>query len=385
MVTPRFLRSISITVPTGFDWTLVVSAIVLIIAGLITMSSFGNTTSDILVIRQIVFVLIGIIGMVALSFLDITFFKRSYVVLLLYGIGILSLVALFIAGSTVNGATSWFSFGAFSLQPSDPVKLILILILAKYLSRRHVEIARFKHLLITFLYFVVPFGLILVQPDFGSSLVIIIIWFCMVLVSGLSRRHLLILTITAIAAGVLLWTSVLLPYQKDRIITFIHPVSDIMGSGYNSYQSMIAVGSGQIIGKGVGYGTQARLQFLPEHTTDFIFASFAEEWGLMGSLIIMGLFALIFLRGIRIARQASSSFETLVALGIVFYITSHIIINIGMNIGVLPITGVTLPFMSYGGSHILTEFFSLGLLMSIERFRTRAAHPEDVQHEFFGV
>jgi rod shape determining protein RodA len=302
----------------------------------------------------------------------------------LYGFGCLLLITLFFFGSTIKGATSWFSFGSFSLQPVDGMKIILIIVLAKYLSRRHMEIARIKHLIISGLYFAVPFLLVLAQPDFGSSLILLAIWFGMVLVSGLSRRHLLVMTFLALIAGTILWFGVFKTYQKERILTFLHPAEDISGTGYNSYQSMVAVGSGRLFGKGVGYGTQARLQFLPEHETDFIFASFAEEWGFVGSILIYLLMIMILVRGIVIARHASSGFEALLALGIVFYLGTHVIINIGMNIGLLPITGVTLPFMSYGGSHIMAECVALGLLMSIERFGTRAAPVHEIQHEFLG-
>jgi rod shape determining protein RodA len=373
----------SFTIPWEFDWILLGSALLLTIAGLITMGSFHINGSGV-IMRQTIFALVGLAMMAATSFLDVSFFKRSSVVLALYGLGCVTLMALFVFGSTIKGATSWFSLGAFSLQPADPMKLILIIVLAKYLSRRHIEIARIKHLIISGLYFLIPFALILIQPDFGSSLIFIAIWFGMLLVSGLSRKQLLVLTALALMGVTILWVGVFKPYQKARILTFLHPAQDISGTGYNSYQSMIAVGSGRVLGKGVGSGSQARLQFLPEHQTDFIFASFAEEWGFIGSLLIYLLLGTIIIRGIIIAKYASSGFDSLLALGIVFYLTAHVIINIGMNIGLLPITGVTLPFMSYGGSHLLTEFIALGLLTSIERFRTRAAPVYEVQHEFLG-
>ena len=164
-----------------------------------------------------------------------------------------------------------------------------------------------------------------------------------------------------------MWSFVLKDYQKDRIRTFVDPLSDIQGTGYNAYQSMIAVGSGQVVGKGVGYGTQSRLHFLPEYETDFIFAAVSEEWGFIGSLIILVLFAVIIFRILALGRRANSNLELLFAVGLSIYLMSHVLINIGMNIGLMPVTGVTLPFMSYGGSHLLIECLALGILMSFGR------------------
>ncbi len=365
-------------------WLLPLMALFLVACGLVTMSSFGIGGNESLLVRQLMFLLIGVSIMATLSFFDISFLKRSALILAMYSIGIGLLLALFVVGSTVNGATSWFQLGAFSFQPADLVKLILILILAKYLSRRHVEMARAKHLLITGLYFFIPFGLILLQPDFGSAAILLIVWFGMVLISGISRKHLLAFLLLSVVAGGLLWGFVFKPYQKDRILTFLHPTSDITGTGYNSYQSIVTVGSGRILGKGIGYGTQSRLQFLPENETDFIFASFAEEWGFAGSIVVLMLFLAILFKIIYIARRASSSFESLVAIGIALYFGAHILVNIGMNIGLLPVTGVTLPFMSYGGSHLITECIALGLVLSISRYRSRVSHPDEIHREFYG-
>jgi rod shape determining protein RodA len=181
-----------------------------------------------------------------------------------------------------------------------------------------------------------------------------------------------------------LWLFVFKPYQKARVVNFINPMADIRGSGYNVYQSVIAVGSGQIMGKGVGYGTQSRLSFLPEYKTDFIFAAFAEEWGLVGCLVLLICFGIIIWRILLIGMYGASNFEILYSLGLSIFFMSHIIVNIGMNIGIMPVTGIALPFMSYGGSHLLTEFAALGILMSMRGYN-RSIHRDDTKHEFLGL
>jgi rod shape determining protein RodA len=256
--------------------------------------------------------------------------------------------------------------------------------LSKYFSRRHVEIDNFKHIFISGLYAFIPFLLVFLQPDFGSAIVILFIWIGMTLVSGISRKYFLIVLGAGIIAFIGLWFFVFQPYQKARIETFINPMSDIRGTGYNVYQSTIAVGSGQITGKGVGFGTQSRLKFLPEYQTDFIFAAFVEEWGFVGAMILFLLFGLILWRILHIALLGATNFEILYSVGLSIYIMSHFIVNIGMNIGIMPVTGITLPFMSYGGSHLLTEFVGLGILMGMNRYK-RVAHRDDMKNEFLGI
>ena len=193
------------------------------------------------------------------------------------------------------------------------------------------------------------------------------IWFGMVLVSGLSWRHLAVLTITGVVLGVGLWSYGLAEYQRERVLTFLHPLSDIRGAGYNAYQSMVAVGSGQIVGKGIGYGTQSKLQFLPEFQTDFIFAAYAEEWGFLGVLLLLGLFGVLITRILLVSAHGADNFDSLFAAGVAIFFLAQFVVHVGMNIGLLPITGTTLPFMSYGGSHLLTEFAALGMLMGMRR------------------
>ncbi len=364
------------------DWWIVTPVMMLLFFSTITMGSFGTGHGYLL--RQTVWSLIALGIMFSVARTDVSFLKKPWTLFSLFMVSNGLLLLVMLIGKTANGAKSWFDFGGISFQPSDLVKLVLILMLAKYLSRRHVEIANIKHLLITGLYCIIPFGLVFLQPDFGSAIIFGMIWFGMMMVSGLSKKHLVILTIVGLVAGGILWGFVFKPYQKDRILNFLNPLADIRGSGYNAYQSMIAVGSGQIIGKGVGFGTQSRLNFLPEYQTDFIFAAFAEEWGFIGALIVLSCFTIILWRVLRLARGGTTNFETLYAVGVCVYFMSHVIINIGMNIGVLPVTGITLPFMSYGGSHLIAECLALGILFSLFRYR-RDVHRDDMAHEFLGA
>lgn len=366
----------------SIDWLLVVFLLPPLFAGLVTMKSFTEETP--FFSHQIMWIAISFSIFFILSFIDFRFLKRADVLVSIFLFFSLLLTMLFVFGHTSNGAKSWFSFGSFSFQPVDMMKLVVILVLAKYFSRRHVEIRNIKHLFISGLYAVVPFLLVFLQPDFGSAIIIFFIWFGMTLVSGISKRHLLLVCGIIAIVFALLWGFVFKPYQKARIETFLNPLSDIHGSGYNVYQSTIAVGSGQIFGKGVGFGTQSRLKFLPEYQTDFIFGAFAEEWGFLGAILLFIFLGLILWRILHNAMLGATNFEMLYGIGVVIFFASHFIINIGMNIGVMPVTGITLPFMSYGGSHLMTEFTALGILMGMRNYR-RVAHRDDMRNEFLGI
>ena len=367
------------------DWLLVSFIVPIIFFGLFTMKSFipSEGTTNFFG-KQIIIITLSFLVFFVFSFIDFRSLKQSNIVVFLYVLFCSILFLLFVAGSVSNGAKSWFNFGSFSFQPVDLMKLVLVIILAKYFSRRHVEIRNIKHIFISGIYAFIPFVLVLLQPDFGSAIIIFLIWFGMILVSGISKTHLLLVFISGALGVLLLWTFVFAPYQKARIANFLNPLADIHGSGYNSYQATIAVGSGQIIGKGLGFGTQSRLKFLPENQTDFIFAAFAEEWGFVGSVLVLLLFGLIIWRILYIASHGATNFETLFGMGIAIYLMSHILINIGMNLGLMPVTGIPLPFMSYGGSHMITEFAGLGILMSMRKdFRT--VHRDDMKNDFLGA
>ncbi len=364
------------------DWILFGSAFLISLASLTTLYNFGGEQH--FFVRQFIFLGISVFFFFLISRIDLHVLRSTHIGLYLYLGLICVLLILFIVGHTVKGAQSWFSFGFLAFQPTDIMKITTVIVCAKYFSRRHVEIKRFKHVIISFVYMCIPFILIFLQPDFGSAIILFCIWFGMVFLSGLSKKHLIIFFVIGLSLFTLLWSFVFKEYQKNRIRNFINPTLDIKGTGYNAKQSLIAVGSGRIIGKGIGHGTQSRLHFLPEYETDFIFAAYAEEWGFLGAMGIIFLYGLLLIRISFVALQASNNFEILVAVGIIVFFLSHIMVNIGMNIGIMPITGITLPFMSYGGSHILAEFIALGMIASIYRTR-RATHKDNLHYEFLGV
>jgi rod shape determining protein RodA len=366
------------------DWLLVCFIAPIIIAGLLTMKSFVPGDDAGFFIRQIIWTTVSFGVFFVFSFIDFRFLKRTDVLVGIFLVFCGILLLLFVVGYVSNNSQSWFNLGYFFFQPVDMMKLVLVLILAKYFSRRHVEIRDFKHIFISGFYAFVPLVLVLLQPDFGSAMIIALIWLGMILVSGISKTHLFLIIISGALIFASLWTFAFAPYQKARIMNFLNPLSDIHGTGYNAFQSTVAVGSGQVLGKGLGFGTQSRLQFLPQPQTDFIFAAFAEEWGLVGSVFILLLYLLIIWRILYLASFGFSNFETLFAVGIAIFFMSHILINIGMNLGLLPITGIPLPFMSYGGSHLLTEFMGLGILMSMKRY-ARSVHRDDMHNEFLGA
>lgn len=371
------------------DWILLSSAILVSFAGLVTMNSFVQTgivnmADQGLFGKQFVWFLISLFVFFVAKMVDWSFLKNTRIIVTLFLISITLLSFLFVFGSVFKGAQSWFNFGAFSFQPVDPIKLVVILILAKYFSRRHMEIANVRHILVSGFYVFVVFFLVFLQPDFGSAIIIFFLWLGMVLVSGISKKHLIGVFLIGVFCFGVLWLFVFRPYQKDRIMTFINPLTDIRGTGYNAYQSTIAVGSGQVLGKGIGYGTQSKLQFLPEYQTDFIFAAFAEEWGFTGVTLLFILYGIIFWRILKISFKGGGNFEILFGAGLCILFLVHTIIHIGMNIGLLPVTGNTLPFMSYGGSHLLTEFLGLGMLMGMSK-SSRTVHRDTVDNEMVGM
>lgn len=362
------------------DWVAFAAALGLSVLGLLTMNSFLG--GDPFFARQVAWVSIGVGAFFTASLIDWRFLRGSGVAALVYGLLLVPLIILILFGTSTHGARGWFDLGPFALQPAEFVKIGLIIILAKYFSRRHTEIRNVRHILISGAYAAVAFILVALQPDFGSAIIVGCIWLGMVLVSGISRLHLA----TALCVGLVafggLWFFGFREYQKERILSFIDP-TDILGAGYNAYQSTVAVGSGEFFGKGIGYGTQSKLRFLPEYQSDFIFAAFAEEWGFVGIILVFCLYGVLFFRILGMAALGGSNFETLFALGVLAYFGAHFALHVGINLGLLPVTGTTIPFMSYGGSHILAEFLALGMLSGMSRY-ARAAHRDALNKEFSG-
>jgi len=366
---------------TGMDWWLIGACLPILAAGITTMYSFTGDNS--FALHQLIWIVVALACFFIVSRVDVRFLKSTRVLTTLFVVICVLLAGLFLVGKISHGASSWFSFGLFSFQPSDFAKLILILVLAKYFSRRHIEIANFRHLIVSGVYALILFALVIVHPDLGSAMIIFFVWLGMVMVSGISKRHLLVMAALVGIVVALLWSFGFKEYQKDRIRNFMNPLADIHGAGYNAYQSTIAVGSGGVLGKGLGYGTQSRLKFLPEYQTDFIFAAFAEEWGFVGVLILFSLFGVIIWRIILHASRGATNFEILYGAGVAIFFIVHITVNVGMNIHLLPVTGTPLPLMSYGGTHLVTEFLALGILMSMRRY-SRPVHKDVAKNEFVG-
>ena len=354
----------------------------ILIAGLLTMSSFE--VGDSYFWKQGLFIIVSLGAFFFAASFEYRFLKQTRVVVAVYSFLLAVLSLLFILGKVSKGAQSWFHLGGFSFQPTDYMKLALIIVLAKYFSRRHIEIANIRHIIVSGIYAFIPFVLVALQPDFGSAMVIFAIWLGMVLVSGISKKHLLIVFGIGTIAFLLAWNFAFKPYQKARIINFVDPLHDIRGTGYNAYQSTIAVGSGGLFGKGIGYGTQSRLNFLPEYKTDFIFAAYAEEWGFVGAILLLLFYLLIMYKLASYALVADSTFEALFTYGVMIWFLTHIAINIGMNIGIMPVTGIPLPLMSYGGSHLLSECLALGMAVGMHAY-ARAGHKYHMKNEFLGL
>ena len=350
----------------SFDGILFVAMLLLTFFGLVTMYSYQG--ENIYFNKQMWWIGIAVMTFVLALLPDYRFFRVGNTTFFVYLATIIALILVLVIGEVTLGAQSRFNFGFFSLQPSDPAKLVLIIVLAKYFSKRHEMIGDFRHIIISGLYTFGVFALVFIQPDFGSAIILFFIWFGMILVAGIKFRHLMIVFLLGAITFGGMWQFGFHDYQKQRIATFLNPLQDIQGAGYNAYQSTVAVGSGGLLGKGIGYGTQSKLLFLPEYETDFIFAAFAEEWGLLGVLLLFFCFGVVIWRLLYHAAHGASNFETLFACGVAILLVSHFFVHIGMNIGLLPVTGTTVPFLSYGGSHLITEFLAIAMVLAMRRY-----------------
>jgi rod shape determining protein RodA len=340
------------------------------LVGLLTMYSYQG--SNLYFNRQILWILVACGAFLLALLPDYRFLRTGNTTFFLFLSVIGALILVLLVGEITLGAQSRFDFGFFSLQPADPAKLVLIIVLAKYFAKRHEHIGDVRHIIVSGIYAAFIFGLVFIQPDFGSAIILFFIWLGMILVAGIKLRHLLFVFTMGAILFLVMWQFVFLDYQKARIMTFLDPLADIQGAGYNAYQSTVAVGSGELFGKGVGYGTQSKLLFLPEYETDFIFAAFAEEWGLLGVMLLFAMFGLVIWRLLLHALAGASNFETLFAAGVATLFVAHFFVHIGMNIGLLPVTGTTVPFLSYGGSHLVTEYVAVGMVLAMRRY----ARPE---------
>lgn len=364
------------------DWVIFFCFFTLMIFGLVTMASFEGT--NFIFWRQLLLISISVALFFVFSFMDMRFLKNPYLVIALYIFLVFILALIFVFGHIAKGGARWFNLGSFFLGPSEPMKLVLIILLAKFFSKRHLAIANIKNIIISLFYLSIPALLVAIQPDLSTAIILCVIWFGMVLVSGLSKKHITVFFAIGLVLAVVGWNFFLHDYQKNRVLNFVKPAQDLLGTGWNAYQSIIAVGSGGVFGKGIGYGTQSRLGFLPEHETDFIFASFLEEWGMFGGILIFTLFSILIFNLSQKSMKANSNFEALFIIGVSIWFIFQSSMNIGMNIGLVPVTGVPLPFMSHGGSHLVFESIALGMCVGMSRYG-RVAHLSKLKNEFLGL
>lgn len=339
---------------------------VLIAAGLVTISSVSTH----LFLLQSLWVAIGI-GVIALFyFVDwrlILSYRWLIGGLYLLAIGLL-LLAQF-TGPVIRGARSWIVWGPLNFQPVEFAKVALILIYASYFSKRHLSVARWKNIFISFFLFAIPAGLIVLQPDLGSALLLFGIWFGFLLLSGLPPRRVLVAFLIFVTAGFLIWSYALQGYQRERIIGVFYPERNLLGINYSVTQSKIAIGSAGLWGKGYGQGSQTQLGFLTEPASDFVLAAFIEEWGVAGGLVVIVAFLVLIFHVLRIGALADRNFAKFVCLGVAIIFGLQFVLNAGSEAGLTPVIGVTFPFVSYGGSSILANFFLLSIVNAIARKR----------------
>jgi len=355
----------------NFDWTLLTIVLGLCALGVVSVMSASYAGSrrvlDPLVVRQLIWIGVGIVVMTGALLFDYrAMMTYAYPI---YALTLGLLVAVSVIGHSTGGSRRWINLGFFHLEPSELAKLAIVLVMVRYLREEPPKGGwRLRQMIIPGIMLGIPAGLVLKQPDLGTGLVLILITVTLMFVSGLNWRTMAVLGVAAMLAAPVSW-HYLKPYQRQRLVSFIDPKADPLGSGYHIIQSEIAIGSGGTWGKGFMKGTQARLNFLPEETTDFIFSVYAEEFGLAGSILLLGLYASLIARGIWIARHARDRFGALLAVGVTGIIFWEVAINVAMTSGMLPVVGIPLPLVSYGGSSLLTMMAAMGLLISINARR----------------
>lgn len=348
------------------DWRMALAVFFLVGLGLTAIYSISlSQEGDGLVFlkKQLIAFFCGLLVAVVLAWSNYRWIKSYAVVLYIFSV--LLLLAVLFFGQTIRGTTGWFSFFGFHFQPIEFAKISLIAILASYFSSRREVEKKWRHLLNSGILMGLPVFLTLLQPDLGSALLLIFVWVVSLFFSGFSWRYFLSFFVLASIIFVLAWSFFFADYQKERLLSFINPTNNLSDQGYNVHQAIIAIGSGGWWGSGLGFGSQNQLKFVPESQTDFIFAVIAEEFGFLGVLLILAAFAFFLYRVFRLAYRTRDDFTSFFLLMTIGLFASSILINIGMNLGLLPVTGITLPFISYGGSALVISFFLFGLVESV--------------------
>jgi len=350
----------------NFDWIIFFSAFSLSCFGLIEIYSIalGQETLNLLNFKkQIIFVIAGVLVMIIFSFINYNFIKNSSKYIYFLGGTLLGSVLIF--GKTIRNAKSWFAIGGFHLQPTEFIKIVLLIFLAKFFATRAVKIRSFKQLLYSGTGSSLFIMLTIMQPDLGSAIILFSIWLVMLAIAGFNKKIFISLFLVLIMLFFFFWSFYLKDYQKKRIIAFIAPDPTSLTQGYNVSQAIIAIGAGRITGRGIGFGSQSQLKFLPEAQNDFIFAVISEEFGLMGVILIFTLYLILFFRIISYVKKINNDFSIFFILGAMGLIFIEMFINISMNIGFLPVIGISLPFISYGGSAIISHFILIGMIENI--------------------
>lgn len=348
-----------------WDWWLAGSALALSVFGLVIIHGL-TLESEPTFVKQLIFLGLGLAVFLAGQFFDHHFWRNAAV--FFYGAALVLLLVVLVFSEPTRGVHSWFYLGPLAMQPAEFAKIAVIMFLAMLLERIHFDIANFRHLLLVLLIIALPAGLILLQPDFGSAFVLTVMSGVMVLYTGLDRQKFMALALAVLLLLVVGWFGLLRDYQKTRLLAFINPRADPLGAGYNVRQALVAIGSGGFWGRGLGAGPQSQLQFLPEQKTDFVFASLAEELGFVGAAAVLILYVLLLWRIYWRLRAGGDLFTNFLLLGIFTMLLTQTVVNIGMNMGLFPITGVTLPLLSYGGSSLLVTWFALGLAQNAPRY-----------------
>ena len=347
-------------------WVPLILELVILTIGMINLSSATSVEDKSLGLWKNQLVSIGLGAVVTLVIMFPHYSILSRLAYLIYAGNMGLLMAVLAVGRSSLGAKRWISLGGFSLQPSELMKLSMVIFLAKFFENRNTTGGmKLKDLVLPTIFVIIPVAFIAAQPDLGTAMIIMLVYGSILLFLRIHPRTLLMLTIAAAISLPVVYNYGLKPYQRQRIVTFIDPMSDPKGAGYNSIQSMIAVGSGELWGKGFKKGTQAHLNFLPEHHTDFIFSVFSEEWGFIGCGVLLLFYALFIMSGLSVAYQSNDKFASILAFGITCIFFWHTFVNMGMVMGMLPIVGVPLPFLSYGGSALLTAMCGVAILVNI--------------------
>ena len=362
----------------NFGWSLFLMTLVFSFISLLNLYSASYETGLVSFKRQFVWVGIGIVTLVSVSFLNYRFFKQY--VPYIYGGAILLLLFVLFFGKEVAGSKSWIDVASLAtIQPSELVKIAIILVLAKFYDDDYqVGPYGFLDLIKPIILIAIPLVLVMLQPDLGTALTIMLLSGSIVLFMGVKKWSVAFILIAIIGVSFYSWHYSLKPYQKDRISTFINPSSDPLNAGYNSIQSQIAVGSGGITGKGLRSGSQTQLRFIPAQQTDFAFSVLAEEWGFLGSIFLLLLYFMIVLWMLDTSSRAKDKFSMLVSFGIAAMFFWHVVVNVGMVIGLLPVAGVPLLIFSYGGSSTLTAMIGIGIVLGI-RMRKFSMSAEPIE------